>query len=105
MKGNTQKTGMKGFGVYWARLFETRQKPLQLQSSRQDGGIGLNNPEEKHMRYLRRKVDRTGGIPRGKAYSKMFRLGYRSESRKDLSRVTQSVSRQAAPNLPENNVL
>ncbi|SFC02452.1 hypothetical protein SAMN05216286_1335 [Kosakonia oryzae] len=89
MKGNTKKTEMFGFGAYWARLFETRQKPLQLQSSRQDGGTGMNSPEEKHMHHLRRKVNRTGGVPRGRMNKKMYRLGWRSESRKDLNRATQ----------------
>ncbi len=89
MKGNTKKTGMYGFAAFWVRQAESRQKPLQLPSSRQDGDKWSNSKEEKHWPHLRRKMNRTGGIPRGKAYAKVFRLGYRSESRKDFSRATQ----------------
>ncbi len=89
MKGNTKKTGMYGFGACWARGIESRQKPMQLPSSRQDGGKGTNAPEYKHTRRAQQRFNRTGGIPRGKAYAKMYRLGYRSESRKDLTRATQ----------------
>lgn len=89
MKGNTKKTGMYGFGACWSRIIESRQKPMQLPSSRENGGTGMDSPEHKHMRHLVRKMARTGGIPRGKAYAKMYRLGYRSESRKDFMRGTQ----------------
>lgn len=89
MKGNTKKTGMIGFGAYWARIIESHQKPLLLQSSRQDGGMGINSPEERHSHHLRQKMNKTGGIPRGKMNKRMFRLGWRSECRKDLSRATQ----------------
>lgn len=89
MKGNTKKVAMVGFGAYWSRRIESFQKPMELPSSRQDGGKGLNNPEEKHMRHLRRKMNRTGGVPRGKMNKKMHRLGWRSECRKDLNRATQ----------------
>ncbi|MEK0167976.1 hypothetical protein [Pseudescherichia vulneris] len=89
MKGNTKKTGMYGFAACWARGIESRQKPIQLPSSRQDGGKGINSPEYKHSRRAQQRFNKTGGIPRGKAYAKMFRLGYRSESRKDLTRGTQ----------------
>lgn len=89
MKGNTKKGGLVGFSAFWERLVEARQKPLQLQSSRQNGGIGMNSPEEKHMRHLRQKMNRTGGVPRGKMNKKMYRLGWRSECRKDLTRAIQ----------------
>ncbi len=89
MKGNTKKTGMYGFGAYWARGIESRQKPMQLPSSRQDAGKGASSPEYKHAHLAVQRFNRTGGIPRGKAYAKMYRLGYRSESRKDLTRATQ----------------
>ena len=89
MKGNTKKTGMYGFGAYWAKIVESRQKPMQLPSSRKNGGTGMNSPEEKHMRHLRRKMSRAGGVPRGKMNKKMYRLGWRSECRKDLTRATQ----------------
>lgn len=89
MKGNTKKTGMFGFGACWARKFGSRQKPMQLPSSRQDSGKGINAPEYKHTHRAQQRFNRTGGIPRGKAYAKMYRLGYRSESRKDFMRGTQ----------------
>jgi len=89
MKGNTKKTGMYGFGACWARKFDSRQKPMQLPSSRSDGGKGSNSPEAKHHRGAQQRFNKTGGIPRGKADGKMYRLGYRSESRKDLMRATQ----------------
>ena len=89
MKGNTKKTGMYGFGACWARKFESRQKPMQLPSSRVGCGKGAKGPEAKHHRRAQQQFNRTGGIPRGKAYAKMYRLGYRSESRKDLMRGTQ----------------
>lgn len=89
MKGNTKKTGMYGFAACWARRAESRQKPLQLPSSRRDGDKWSSSKEEKHWPRLRRKLNRTGGIPRGKAYARAYRLGYRSESRKDFSRATQ----------------
>lgn len=89
MKGNTKKTGMYGFAACWARDIESRQKPIQLPSSRQDCGKGINSPECKYSRRAQKRFNKTGGIPRGKAYAKMFRLGYRSESRKDLTRGTQ----------------
>lgn len=89
MKGNTKKTGMYGFGACWARKFDSRQKPMQLPSSRTDGGKGSNSAEAKHHRRAQQRFNKTGGIPRGKAYVKMYRLGYRSESRKDLMRATQ----------------
>ncbi len=85
MKGNTKKTGMYGFGACWARGIESHQKPTLLPSSRAESG----NPEAKHRRRAQQRLNRTGGIPRGKAYAKMYRLGYRSESRKDLNRATQ----------------
>lgn len=89
MKGNTKKTGMYGFGACWARKFDSRQKPMQLPSSRTDGGKGTNSPEAKHHRRAQQRLNKTGGIPRGKMNKRMFRLGWRSECRKDLSRATQ----------------
>lgn len=89
MKGNTKKTGMLGFGACWARKFESRQKPTQLPSSRVDGGTGAKSPEAKHHRCAQLRFNKTGGIPRGKMNKKMFRLGWRSEPRKDLSQATQ----------------
>lgn len=89
MKGNTKKTDMTGFGAYWVRQVVTTQKPLQLPSSRKDGGKWFNSKEEKHQRHLRRKLNQTGGTPRGRVASKMSRLGWKSESLKDLTRVTQ----------------
>lgn len=76
MKGNTKKTGMIGFGACWARKFYSRQKPMQLPSSRSNGGKGSNSPEAKHHRRAQQRFNKTGGIPRGKAYVKMYRLGY-----------------------------
>jgi len=89
MKGNTKKVDMYGFAAYWSRLIGDRNKPIQLPSSRQDGKTGMNSPEEKHIRHLRRKMNKTGGVPRGKVWAKMHRLGWRSECRKDLTRSTR----------------
>ena len=89
MKGNTKKVGMVGFGACWSRGINSCQKPMELPSSRQDGGKGVKSPEYKHSRRAQQRFNRTGGIPRGKAYAKMYRLGYRSESRKDFTRATQ----------------
>ncbi len=90
MKGNTKKTGMYGFAACWARGIESRQKPLQLPSSRKNSGTGwVNSPEYRHTHRAQQRFNKTGGIPRGKAYAKMFRLGYRSESRKDFTRAIQ----------------
>lgn len=89
MKGNTKKTGMYGFGACWARGIESRQKPMQLPSSRQDGGKGINAPEYKHAHRAQQRFNRTGGVPRGRMNKKMYRLGWRSECRKDLTRATQ----------------
>lgn len=86
MKGNTKKTGMYGFAACWARNDITLQKPLELPSSRQDGGKGLKSPEYKHSRLAMERFNKAGGIPRGKAAAKMSRLGYRSESLKDFIR-------------------
>ena len=88
MKGNTKKTGMYGFGACWARKFDSRQKLMQLPSSRSNGEKGPISPEAKHHRRAQQRFNKTGGIPRGKAYAKMYRLGYRSESRKDFMRAT-----------------
>lgn len=89
MKGNTKKVNYTGFAAYWARGVESHQKPMQLPSSRQDGGKGINAPEYKHARRALERFNKTGGIPRGKAYAKMYRLGYRSECRKDFTRGIQ----------------
>ncbi len=89
MKGNTKKVNYIGFAACWARGIESRQKPLQLPSSRQDGGKGINAPEYKHARRSVQRLRKSGGIPRGKAYAKISRLGYQSECRKDLIRSTQ----------------
>lgn len=89
MKGNTKKVDMYGFAAYWARDVQCRQKPLQLPSSRQHGGKGINAPEYKHSHRAMKRFNKTGGIPRGKVWEKMHRLGWRSECRKDLIRATQ----------------
>lgn len=89
MKGNTKKTDMCGFGACLARKWGSRQKPIQLPSSRADGGKGAKSPEAKHNRRAQQKFNKTGGIPRGKTYAKMYRLGYRSDSRKDFMRGTR----------------
>lgn len=89
MKGNTKKVNYIGFAACWARGIASRQKPMQLPSSRQDGGKGINAPEYKHAHRAMQRLRKSGGIPRGKAYAKMSRLGYQSESRKDLIRSTQ----------------
>ena len=89
MKGNSMKTEMVGFFSFWARLMNARQRPIQLPSSRQDGRKGIHSPEYKHSHRFVQRMNKTGGIPRGKVYPKMFRLGFRSESRLDLTRSTQ----------------
>ncbi len=89
MKGNTKKADMCGFGACLARKWGSRQKPIQLPSSRADGGKGAKSPEAKHHRRAQQKFNKTGGIPRGKTYAKMYRLGYRSDSRKDFMRGTR----------------
>ena len=89
MKGNTKKTDMCGFGACLARKWGSRQKPIQLPSSRADGGKGAKRPEANHHRRAQQKFNKTGGIPRGKTYAKMYRLGYRSDSRKDFMRGTR----------------
>lgn len=89
MKGNTKKVSYIGFAACWARGIESGQKRMQLPSSRQDGSKGINAPEYKHAHRSVQRLKKSGGIPRGKAYAKMCRLGYQSESRKDLIRSTQ----------------
>lgn len=89
MKGNTKKVPYVGFAACWARHM-IPQKPVQLPSSREDGGTGVNSPHFKHSRRFTQRLHKTGGIPRGKMHAKMFRLGYRSECRKDLIRSIQS---------------
>ena len=91
MKGNTKKTDMFGFAACWSRGIGS-QKTLQLPSSRKSSGTGwLNSPEYKHLYRAQQRLNKTGGIPRGKAYAKMFHLGYRSECQKDLTREIRSV--------------
>ena len=89
MKGNTKKVNYTGFAAYWARGIESRQKPMQLPSSRQDGGKGINAPEYKHTHRAQERFNKTGGVPRGKMNKKMYRLGWRSQCRKDLTLATQ----------------
>ncbi len=62
MKGNTKKTEMCGFGACIARKWGSRQKPIQLPSSRADGGKGAKSPEAKHHRRAQQKFNKTGGI-------------------------------------------
>lgn len=90
MKGNTKKVPYIGFAACWARHM-TIQKPLEIPSSRKNGGKGINSPEWKHARRFRQRFNKSGGISRGKAHSKMCRLGYKSECLKDLYRSAQSA--------------
>ncbi|AZI53421.1 hypothetical protein CBF16_21500 (plasmid) [Pantoea agglomerans] len=83
------KNEMVGFCSFWVRLMSAHQKTIQLPSSRQDGGKGIHSPEYKHSHRFVQRMNKTGGIPRGNVYPRMFRLGYRSESRLDLTRSTQ----------------
>ncbi len=89
MKGNTKKVPYVGFAACWARRM-ILQKPVQLPSSREDGGTGVNSPHFKHSRRFIQRKNKSGGISRGKAHSKMCRLGYKSECTKDLYRSAQS---------------
>ncbi|WP_227135726.1 hypothetical protein [Kosakonia radicincitans] len=79
MKGNTQKTGMTGFGAYWAKIITA---VIGLPNSRQNGGVDVNSPD------LCRKIDKTVEIPRGKAFPEENKADG-SETRPPSSRQTE----------------